>query len=48
MRGLTSRMPGWRGWLWRGIIALALVVAFVAYQDPHLMLQLGNQLLSCF
>ncbi|MDL5033180.1 hypothetical protein QRD43_14795 [Pelomonas sp. APW6] len=48
MGNAASRTPGWRTWLWRGIIALALVLAFVAYQDPHLMLQLGNQLLSCF
>ena len=48
---MTKALPRsavWRTWLWRGIIALALVLAFLAYQDPHLMLQLGNQLLSCF
>lgn len=40
--------PRWRRWALRGMIALALGLAFVAYQDPHLMLQLGNQLLACF
>ena len=38
----------WHIWLARGMIALALLLAFAAYQDPTLMLQLGNQLLSCF
>ncbi len=54
MRGQVLPRPPWRNgrlwriWLTRGMIALALLLAFAAYQDPTLMLQLGNQLLSCF
>lgn len=51
MRDATAPLharPRWRRWALRGMIALALAMAFVAYQDPHLMLQLGNQLLACF
>lgn len=51
MKGQALHRPTWRIWrIWllRGMIALALLLAFAAYQDPTLMLQLGNQLLSCF
>lgn len=48
MKGQAQPRPPWRLWLLRGMIALALLLAFAAYQDPTLMLQLGNQLLSCF
>ena len=48
MKGQPPLRAPWRVWLLRGMIALALLLAFAAYQDPTLMLQLGNQLLSCF
>jgi len=48
MKGPLLHRPPWRLWLLRGMITLALLLAFAAYQDPTLMLQLGNQLLSCF
>ena len=48
MRGQVLPWRFWRIWLGRGMIALALLLAFVGYRDPTLMLQLGNQLLSCF
>ncbi|MDT8998954.1 hypothetical protein RQP53_06700 [Paucibacter sp. APW11] len=40
--------PIGRRWLLRLLAATALLLVFFAYQQPGLMVELANQLWSCF
>lgn len=40
--------PGRRRWLWRGGAVAVLAAVFAAYLRPGLMVDLANQLWSCF
>lgn len=42
------RSRAWRRSLGWGLLALALGATFMAYLNPHLMVDLANQVWACF
>lgn len=41
-------MNPWVRWLGAGIVLLALVGVFMAYQNPHTVMDLANRVWACF
>lgn len=38
----------WLAWLWRGLALAVLLLVFMAYLRPEMVVDLGNRLWSCF
>ncbi len=41
-------MHGWRRWLAWSAVAAALLAVFMAYLNPHRVVDLANRLWACF